>query len=48
MALIMKRWRCLICGYIHEGETPPYVCPICGAPQKMFEALADDDGSKPA
>ena len=39
-----KRWRCLICGYIHEGEQPPYVCPICNAPAKMF-VLVDSDGT---
>ena len=39
------RWRCIICGYIHTGEQPPVVCPICNAPQKMFECLdcGDDD-----
>jgi rubrerythrin len=35
------RWRCLICGYIHDGEKPPLSCPICGAPAKMFERLAE-------
>lgn len=36
-----KRWRCLICGYIHIGKKPPYECPICGAPRKMFELIVD-------
>ena len=27
----MKKWRCKVCGYIHEGETPPDVCPVCGS-----------------
>lgn len=26
----MKKWVCNVCGYIHEGETPPDICPICG------------------
>ena len=26
----MKKWRCLVCGYIHEGEEPPDKCPVCG------------------
>lgn len=43
----MKRWRCIICGYIHVGEKPPYVCPICNAPQKMFELIDDGDRSEP-
>ncbi len=45
---MMKRWRCVICGYIHVGETPPYVCPICNAPRKMFELMDDGDGPEPA
>ena len=36
-----KRWRCMICGYIHAGHEPPYVCPICNAPRKMFERIDD-------
>jgi rubredoxin len=36
-----KRWRCMICGYIHVGEEPPYVCPVCNAPRKMFELIGD-------
>ncbi len=36
------RWRCLICGYIHDGEKPPYRCPVCGAPAKMFEPVPQD------
>ena len=35
----MKRWRCIICGYIHVGDEPPFVCPICNAPRKMFERI---------
>jgi rubrerythrin len=35
----MKKWRCIICGYIHEGDQPPYKCPICGAPKQMFEEI---------
>jgi rubrerythrin len=39
----MKRWRCIICGYIHDGENPPYRCPVCGAPRELFEALPAPD-----
>ncbi|NLO41392.1 MAG: hypothetical protein GX115_18250 [Ruminiclostridium sp.] len=28
----MKTYRCLVCGYIHEGSEPPESCPICGVP----------------
>ncbi len=32
-------WRCLNCGYIHEGEQPPEKCPACLHPQAYFERL---------
>ena len=38
----MKRWRCVVCGYIHEGDAPPVKCPICGAPAAMFEEILPD------
>ncbi len=33
----MKKWICTICGHIHEGDEPPDVCPVCGAPKSDFE-----------
>ena len=30
-------WKCLNCGYIHEGESAPKVCPTCNHPQSYFE-----------
>lgn len=38
----MKKWKCLVCGYIHEGESPPEKCPVCGAPADMFEELTEE------
>lgn len=35
----MKKWRCKICEYIHEGPTPPEVCPVCGAGEEEFEEV---------
>ena len=32
----MKRWKCTNCGYIHEGQEPPDVCPQCGAGKYEF------------
>lgn len=36
----MKKWRCVICDYIHEGNEPPEVCPECGAGKDNFEEVA--------
>ncbi len=30
-------WRCRNCGYLHEGEEAPKVCPACAHPQAYFE-----------
>lgn len=38
----MKKWRCTVCGYIHEGPTPPDVCPVCGVGPEMFEEAVED------
>jgi len=35
----MKKWRCRICGYIHAGENPPDLCPVCGATTEDFKLL---------
>ncbi|HEY5766039.1 MAG TPA: hypothetical protein VIS30_08395 [Candidatus Deferrimicrobiaceae bacterium] len=32
----MKKWKCVVCGYIHAGDAPPDPCPICGAPKGKF------------
>lgn len=34
-----NRWKCRVCGYIHEGPEPPDECPVCGAPKDMFDPI---------
>jgi rubrerythrin len=36
------KWRCLNCGYIHEGSDAPAACPACVHPQAFFELLAEN------
>lgn len=36
-----KTWRCRVCGYFHEGEYPPDICPVCRQPAKVFEEIAE-------
>lgn len=31
-----KKWKCTVCGYIHEGEGPPDKCPVCGVSRYQF------------
>jgi len=37
-----KVWRCLNCGYIHDGASAPSKCPACVKPQGVFELLCDN------
>lgn len=30
-------WQCRNCGFVHEGEDAPKVCPACLHPQAFFE-----------
>ena len=32
----MKKFACSVCGYVHQGDTPPAKCPQCGAPAAKF------------
>ena len=36
------KWRCLNCGYVHEGPEAPAACPACAHPQAYFELLAEN------
>lgn len=35
-------WRCSNCGYIHEGDTAPDMCPACAHPQGYFEVFEEN------
>ncbi len=35
-------WRCRNCGYLHEGNEAPDVCPACDHPQEHFELLGEN------
>ena len=35
-------WRCINCGYLHEGEKAPGACPACAHPQAYYELLAEN------
>ena len=38
----MKGWRCMNCGYVHEGPEAPQTCPACKHPQSFYEVLAEN------
>ncbi len=35
-------WKCDNCGYVHEGQEAPQMCPACAHPQAHFEVLAEN------
>jgi rubrerythrin len=35
-------WRCRNCGYLHEGDEAPAMCPACAHPQAHFEVLGEN------
>ena len=35
-------WRCINCGYLHEGVGAPDVCPACVHPRAHFELLGEN------
>ena len=35
-------WRCLNCGYVHQGNEATEVCPACAHPKAYFELLAEN------
>lgn len=38
------KWKCAVCGYIHEGTEPPAKCPSCAHPREHYEpANMEDD-----
>ena len=38
-----KKWICTVCGYVHEGDTPPEKCPQCKQPAEKFKELKADE-----
>ena len=38
----MAKWKCTICGYIHEGDmTDDFKCPKCKMPASKFEKIEE-------
>ena len=35
-------WRCINCGYLHEGTEAPQKCPACAHPRSWYELLGEN------
>ncbi len=38
----MKKFVCMVCGYVHEGDAAPEKCPQCKAPASKFVEQKED------
>lgn len=44
----MVKYRCTVCGYIHEGELPEgFTCPVCRQPASKFEKIEEASAANP-
>ena len=37
-----KKFICTVCGYVHEGEDAPEVCPQCKQPKSKFKEVVSE------
>ena len=44
----MEKWKCTVCGYIHEGPmTDDFICPVCKQPASKFVKIEDAPAKSP-
>ena len=44
----MKKFKCTVCGYIHEGDLPEgFKCPLCKAPVSKFVKIEEAPAKNP-
>ena len=39
---ISETWRCRNCGYVHDGDEAPEMCPACAHEKAHFELLGEN------
>ena len=43
----MEKWKCSVCGYIHEGPLPAdFTCPVCRQPASKFVKIEPETAKK--
>ncbi|MDO4731400.1 MAG: NADH peroxidase [Clostridia bacterium] len=38
----MKKYVCMICGYVHQGDSAPESCPVCKAGSDKFKEAVEN------
>ena len=41
----MRKWKCSICDYVHEGDNPPGECPHCESIAEVFSEQSNKKGN---
>ena len=39
----MAKYVCSVCGYVHEGDSAPEKCPVCGVPAEKFTKVEEGE-----
>ena len=42
---VMKKFICTVCGYVHEGDEAPEICPQCKQPKSKFKELVETEST---
>ena len=46
--VIMEKWKCTVCGFVHEGPLPEdFKCPVCKQPASKFVKIEDAPRKNP-
>jgi rubrerythrin len=41
--VMSKKYICLVCGYVHEGDSAPEECPLCYVGPEDFKEITDEE-----
>lgn len=39
----MKKWKCLVCGFVWESDEENPVCPVCGVDGDQIEEVKEGE-----
>ena len=42
-SIMTKKFVCLVCGYVHEGENAPEECPLCFVGPEDFKEITEEE-----
>ena len=38
-----RKWKCVICSEVFDGDQPPDICPVCGAKHDQFIEIVEEN-----